>query len=150
MGFASPLLSLTRFAWKVCLPAPTEQLPSNASLRNGNDRDLNSLSFNTQATGSILFQDSTTFPNVFTMRKSRTRRRPSQARRSADTSIAAPEDLQMTLPLQAAASSNEPRVLKIVQREPKKHPECLMISGRMADVCAALERMAGNDNALHA
>ncbi|MDR3067846.1 MULTISPECIES: hypothetical protein [Comamonas] len=34
------------------------------------------------------------------------------------------------------------RLLKIVQREPRKQPECLLISGRMADVCAALERMA--------
>jgi hypothetical protein len=34
-----------------------------------------------------------------------------------------------------------PRLLKIVQREPQQ-PECLLICGRMADVCAALERMA--------
>lgn len=34
------------------------------------------------------------------------------------------------------------KALRIVQREPGKHPECLFISGRMADVCAALERMA--------
>lgn len=35
-----------------------------------------------------------------------------------------------------------PRLLKIVQREPRSQPECLLICGRMADVCAALERMA--------
>lgn len=34
------------------------------------------------------------------------------------------------------------KALRIVQHEPGKHPECLFISGRMADVCAALERMA--------
>jgi len=56
----------------------------------------------------------------------------------------------MPLPLEAAPACSQPRMLRIVQREPRNQPECLLISGRMADVCAALERMAANEGALHA
>ncbi|MGB6096065.1 MAG: hypothetical protein WBF95_07190 [Comamonas thiooxydans] len=50
---------------------------------------------------------------------------------------------QLHVPMTAEpAQVGAPRLLKIVQREPRSQPECLLISGRMADVCAALERMA--------
>lgn len=38
-------------------------------------------------------------------------------------------------------AGSRPMALRIVQHHPGEHPECLFISGRMADVCAALERM---------
>lgn len=120
MGFALPLLSLTRFAFQARRTAtamrknaaPKTDLPEEPQLQ----------------------------PAVFTMRRSRSRRRPAAASPAA----------QMALPLQAEPACSQPRMLRIVQREPRKQPECLMISGRMADVCAALERMAANERALHA
>ena len=47
------------------------------------------------------------------------------------------------LPTQPALQSapERPSGLRIIQRSPQEQPECLFISGRMADVCAALERM---------
>lgn len=118
MGFALPLLSLTRFAFQARRTAtamrknaaPKTDLPEEPQLQ----------------------------PAVFTMRRSRSRRRPAAASSPA---------AQMALPLQAEPACSQ---LRIVQREPRKQPECLMISGRMADVCAALERMAANERALHA
>src|SRR5256885_15231623 len=55
-------------------------------------------------------------------------------------------DAQLILPLlptQPALQSapERPSGLRIIQRSPQEQPECLFISGRMADVCAALERM---------
>ncbi|NIF82551.1 hypothetical protein F3J24_03380 [Comamonas sp. Tr-654] len=56
--------------------------------------------------------------------------------------------LATTSPITAeAVQPPSARLLKIVQREPRKQPECLLISGRMADVCAALERMVLNEQA---
>ena len=39
--------------------------------------------------------------------------------------------------------------LRIVQHSPHEKPECLFISGRMADVCAALERMDRLSSPVH-
>ncbi|AIJ47548.1 MULTISPECIES: hypothetical protein [Comamonas] len=59
-----------------------------------------------------------------------------------------PRTLVTTSPITAeAVQPPSARLLKIVQREPRKQPECLLISGRMADVCAALERMVLNEQA---
>jgi len=59
-----------------------------------------------------------------------------------------PRTLATTSPITAeAVPPPSARLLKIVQREPRKQPECLLISGRMADVCAALERMVLNEQA---
>ena len=82
------------------------------------------------------------------MRKSRTR----SSSRQQPARKAAVDEAQLCLPLTQEADKEEQavRTLKIVQREPRKQPECLLISGRMADVCAALERMARNERALQA
>jgi hypothetical protein len=122
MGFALPLLSLTRFAFQA-------RRTANAMRENA-------------APKTTLSEEPQTQPAVFTMRRSRSRRRAAAASSHAAA--------QMALPQQAEPACSQPRILRIVQREPRKQPECLMISGRMADVCAALERMAANESALHA
>ncbi|MBV8248392.1 MAG: hypothetical protein JO200_08055 [Comamonas sp.] len=120
MGFAAPLLSLTRLSLRA-FPAV---VPANRAVRDAHE-DPAKASHN----------------NVFTRRKSRRR----------SSAKAGPLNAQLTLPLQTEAlDRQEPRVLKIVQREPRNQPECLLISGRMADVCAALERMARNEHTLQA
>ena len=129
MGFATPLLSLTRLSLKV-FPAA---LSANSSL-------LAPCAQDEQA------DFSNHYPNVFTMRKSSNRR---TSRRSASRASGSSQNnsAQLALPwlIEEAPVATAPRELKIVQREPRKQPECLTISGRMADVCAALERMACNE-----
>ena len=93
----------------------------------------------------------TAYVNVFTLRKVRTR--VGSKLRPAEHPAAAAAPALASRPLHAqpdTAPQQTPPILKIVQREPRKQPECLLISGRMADVCAALERMARNERALHA
>ena len=139
MEFAKPLLSLTRLSLKIFQVSPSANLSAEEM-----DVPL-------QQSGSagITSGFHTTYSNVFTMRKSRTR--SSGRSKSTRKAAAASEDTQLTLPLQHSESASAgPRTLKIVQREPRKQPECLLISGRMADVCAALERMARNEHALQA
>lgn len=133
MGFAASLQSLTHLSIKM--------LPSNLGAST-NDSDglhpggtpLKPGSF--EADGFRL-----THSSVPVIRANRTRRRSTTPRISnkpkADTSSA---QLPLTMPAKAAAET-APRQLKIVQREPRMQPERLFISGRMADVCAALERM---------
>lgn len=123
MGFALPLLSLTRFAF---------QARHNTAMRKN------------ATPKTALPEEPQAQPAVFTMRRSRSRSR----RRTAAAS--SPAAAQMALPLQAEPACSQPRLLRIVQREPRKQPECLMISGRMADVCAALERMAAHESTRHA
>ncbi|WP_156920031.1 hypothetical protein [Comamonas composti] len=74
-------------------------------------------------------------------------RRPARRRRLVAASRK-PDALQAFQP--CASTCHEPGqtehvraqpALRIVQRRPVDRPECLLISGRMADVCAALERM---------
>lgn len=134
MEFAKPLLPLTRLSLKIFQVTPSANL---------NWEDAQAQSCTTP--GASGFQ--TDYSNVFTMRKSRTRSTGRSKAARAPTASAA----QMALPLQHSDQAPpEPRTLKIVQREPRKQPECLLISGRMADVCAALERMARNERALQA
>ena len=129
MGFATPLLSLTRLSLKV-FPAG---LSANSSLLAPCAQDE-----------QVDFSNH--YPNVFTMRKSSNRR---TSRRSAGRASGSSQNnsAQLALPwlIEEAPVATAPRQLKIVQREPRKQPECLTISGRMADVCAALERMACNE-----
>ena len=139
MEFAKPLLSLTRLSLKIFQVSPSANLSAE-------EMDI-PLPQSGNAGSASGFH--TTYSNVFTMRKSRTR--SSGRSKSTRKAAAASEDTQLTLPLQHSESTSaEPRTLKIVQREPRKQPECLLISGRMADVCAALERMAHNEHALQA
>lgn len=72
------------------------------------------------------------------MRANRSRGRKS----SAISRSRASRDPSQLLAVPAQIKSTPHKALRIVQHEPGKHPECLFISGRMADVCAALERMA--------
>ena len=132
MEFAKPLLALTRWKLKVFPVSPSANLCSIAAPAPASPNQSE----------NIVVQNA--YLNVFTMRKSRTR---SKATRSA-----APPSPRLSLPLQtdADAALATARTLKIVQREPSKQPECLLISGRMADVCAALENMARNERAMQA
>ena len=143
--FAKSLLSLTHLKLKVFQACSA----ANQALSQGNEDGAQSTplhSLSNQATSSEAHPAS--YPNVFTMRKSQTR----GSSRQQPARKAAVDDSQRCLPLAVEAGKDEPavRTLKIVQREPRKQPECLLISGRMADVCAALERMARNERALQA
>lgn len=141
MEFVKPLLSLTRLSLKLFQVSPSANLSAKemGALLPQQDSAVSSDS----ASGFH-----TTYPNVFTMHKSRIR---SSGRSKPARHTAAAGDAQLALPLQHdECADSEPRVLRIVQREPRKQPECLLISGRMADVCAALERMARNERALQA
>ena len=148
MFFAIPLLSLTQLKLKifqVCAAANLPNLPYLYPLQETNP-DTPLLAFQSPAAGSSVHPSR--YPNVFTMRKSRTR----SSSRQQPAHKAAVDEAQLCLPLTPETDKEEQavRTLKIVQREPRKQPECLLISGRMADVCAALERMARNERALQA
>ena len=148
MEFAKPLLSLTQLKLKifqVCAAANLPNLPYLYPAQEANP-DTPPLAFQSPAAGSSVHPFR--YPNVFTMRKSRTR----SSSRQQPAHKAAVDEAQLCLPLTQEADKEEQavRTLKIVQREPRKQPECLLISGRMADVCAALERMARNERALQA
>ena len=151
MEFAKPLLSLTQLKLKifqVCAAANLPNLPNLPYLYPAQEAnpDTPPLAFQSPAAGSSVHPFR--YPNVFTMRKSRTR----SSSRQQPAHKAAVDEAQLCLPLTQEADKEEQavRTLKIVQREPRKQPECLLISGRMADVCAALERMARNERALQA
>ena len=130
MGFATPLLSLTSLSLKVFPTALSANSSQLAPCAQDEQADF-----------------SNHYPNVFTMRKSSNRR---TSRRSASRASGSSQNnsAQLALPwlIEEAPVATAPRELKIVQREPRKQPECLTISGRMADVCAALERMALNEH----
>lgn len=140
MGFTTSLQSLTRLSIKV-LPSALSASPS-----------LHSSDTQNKTAEPAVFQPSTFEQDDFkltysipVMRANRTRSRSASVRinRKTKASIAS---AQQPLPLPAEASpGSSPHMLKIVQREPRNHPECLFISGRMADVCAALERMTLNE-----
>ena len=73
-------------------------------------------------------------------------RRRSQQRRSKSARLPEHRDAQLLLPLQPElpslpADQALPSGLRIIQRSPQEQPECLFISGRMADVCAELDRL---------
>lgn len=75
---------------------------------------------------------------------SKARRRGPQRRGKAARQTGDAGEAQLLLPLlpaQPLAVPAQPSRLRIIQRSPQEQPECLFISGRMADVCAALERI---------
>ena len=143
MEFAKPLLSLTRWKLNTLAVTPSANQPQT---HTDIQPPADALQDTTSASGFC-----TAYVNVFTMRKVRTR--VSSKLRPAEHPATAATPTQASRPLHAqpdTAPQQTPPILKIVQREPRKQPECLLISGRMADVCAALERMARNERALHA
>ena len=148
MEFAKPLLSLTQLKLKIFQVCAAANLPNLPYLYPAPDANpgTSPLAFQSPAADSATHPFR--YPNVFTMRKSRTR----SSSRQQPAHKAAVDEAQLCLPFTQEADKEEQavRTLKIVQREPRKQPECLLISGRMADVCAALERMARNERALQA
>ena len=140
MEFAKPLLSLTQLKLKIFQVCAAANLPNLPYLYPAPDTkpDTPPLAFQSPAADSA--PHPFRYPNVFTMRKSRTR----SSSRQQPARKAAVDEAQLCLPLTQEADKEEQvvRTLKIVQREPRKQPECLLISGRMADVCAELDRLA--------
>lgn len=131
MGFAISLQTLTRLTLK-SLPAMLSLNPNFSSDDAGKAAaEPVSLTTNRPKAKQI---------SIPVMRANRGR-----SRRGSNTlypqAFAATPELQSLVPDESTQAAS-PRLLKIVQREPRKQPECLLICGRMADVCAALERMA--------
>ena len=146
MGFAASLQSLTRLSLKVLPFAPPASLNFKASTQT-----LSSDSHDTAEETAPLIPSSfepegfkLTHTSIPVMRANRSRRRNTSTRvnNKAKANTASPQ-LSLALPAEAAPAAT--RQLKILQREPRKQPECIFISGRMADVCAALERMTLNE-----
>ncbi|PIG09309.1 hypothetical protein [Comamonas sp. 26] len=151
MGFAASLQSLTRLSLKVLPFAPPASLSFKACTQI-----LSSDSHDTPEEPAPFIPSSyepegfkLTYTSIPVMRANRSRRRNTSTRfnNKAKANTASPQ-LSLALPAEAAPAAT--RQLKILQREPRKQPECMFISGRMADVCAALERMALNEQAQQA
>lgn len=119
MGFALPTLSFLRLAVGIRLPALCAQTETQSGLRAPPSQSY----------------------VVLTLNKSRSR-----GRRRGRSSTGAATNAQMPLPLQLAKEEPAPAALRIIQHAPQERPECLFISGRMADVCAALERMEARES----
>lgn len=151
MGFAASLQSLTRLSLKVLPFAPSASLNFNASANTATSDSHNTAEELTTFIPSSFESEGfkLTHTSIPVMRANRSRRRNTSTRvnnkAKANTASA-----QLPLALAAEAAPAVTRQLKIVQREPRKQPECMFISGRMADVCAALERMALNEQAQQA
>lgn len=149
MGFAASLQSLTRLSLKV-LPFASPTIQSfNASAHSSDSHDpaekvASFIPSSFEPEGFKL-----THTSIPVMRANRSRRRSTGARVN-NKAKAKTASAQLTLALPAEAPPTVTRQLKILQREPRKQPECMFISGRMADVCAALERMALNEQAQQA
>ena len=143
MGFAASLQSLTRLSLKVLPFAPPASLNFKASTQtlssDSHDAAEEPVSSSFEPEGFKL-----THTSIPVMRANRSRRRNTSTRvnNKAKANTASPQ-LSLALPAEAAPAAT--RQLKILQREPRKQPECMFISGRMADVCAALERMTLNE-----
>ncbi|MBL5978233.1 hypothetical protein JAO85_13155 [Comamonas sp. NyZ500] len=133
MGFATSLQTLTRLTLK-SLPA-TLSLSPNFSSDDASKAAAEPVSLTSNRPKAKQI-------SIPVMRANRGR---SRSRLGSKTlypqAIAATPELQ-SLVTDESTQAAAPRLLKIVQREPRKQPECLLICGRMADVCAALERMA--------
>ena len=144
MGFAASLQSLTRLSLKIRPFSPAASLSFNASTQtlssDSHDTAEEPVSSSFEPEGFKL-----THTSIPVIRANRSRRRNTSTRvnnkAKANTASA---QLLLALPAEAAPAAT--RQLKILQREPRKQPECMFISGRMADVCAALERMALNEH----
>ena len=131
MGFATSLQALTRLTLK-SLPA-TLSLNPNFSSDDASETAAEHVSFTTNRPKAKQI-------GIPVMRANRSRSRLGSKTLPPQVFAATPE-LQSPIADQSMQAAS-PRLLKIVQREPRKQPECLLICGRMADVCAALERMA--------
>lgn len=131
MGFATSLQALTRLTLK-SLPA-TLSLNPNFSSDDASETAAEHVSFTTNRPKAKQI-------GIPVMRANRSRSRLGSKTLPPQVFAATPE-LQSPITDQSMQAAS-PRLLKIVQREPRKQPECLLICGRMADVCAALERMA--------
>ena len=144
MGFAASLQSLTRLSLKIRPFSPAASLSFNASTQtlssDSHDTAEEPVSSSFEPEGFKL-----THTSIPVIRANRSRRRNTSTsvnnKAKANTASA---QLLLALPAEAAPAAT--RQLKILQREPRKQPECMFISGRMADVCAALERMALNEH----
>ena len=131
MGFATSLQALTRLTLK-SLPA-TLSLNANFSSDDASETAAEHVSSTTNRPKAKQI-------GIPVMRANRSRSRLGSKTLPPQVFAATPE-LQSPIADQSMQAAS-PRLLKIVQREPRKQPECLLICGRMADVCAALERMA--------
>ncbi|RDI10791.1 hypothetical protein [Comamonas sp. AG1104] len=131
MGFATSLQALTRLTLK-SLPA-TLSLNPNFSSDDASETAAEHVSFTTNRPKAKQI-------GVPVIRANRSRSRLGSKTLPPQVFAATPE-LHSPIADQSMQAAS-PRLLKIVQREPSKQPECLLICGRMADVCAALERMA--------
>ena len=131
MGFATSLQTLTRLTLK-SLPA-TLSLNPNFSSDDASKAAAEPVSLTSNRPQAKQI-------SIPVMRANRGRSRLG-SKTLYPQAIAATPELQ-SLVTDESRQAAAPRLLKIVQREPRKQPECLLICGRMADVCAALERMA--------
>lgn len=131
MGFATSLQTLTRLTLK-SLPA-TLSLSPNFSSDDASKAAAEPVSLTSNRPKAKQI-------SIPVMRANRGRSRLG-SKTLYPQAIAATPELQ-SLVTDESRQAAAPRLLKIVQREPRKQPECLLICGRMADVCAALERMA--------
>ena len=131
MGFATSLQALTRLTLK-SLPA-TLSLNANFSSDDASETAAEHVSSTTNRPKAKQI-------GIPVMRANRSRSRLGSKTLPPQVFAATPE-LHSPIADQSMQAAS-PRLLKIVQREPRKQPECLLICGRMADVCAALERMA--------
>ncbi len=156
MGFAQTLLSWRLIRSEVstlaqAAIAPLLQQQSMAPLVA--DYAPHVLAMSTPSTSEsslLLFSRSARNPRNKAPRSSRTRK-------SATQTNTPTLDLQMSLPLDLSEGNEEvakhiaavePRkasCLRVIQLQPKEQPARLVISGRMAEVCAALERLAANE-----
>ena len=136
MGFATSLQALTRLTLK-SLPA-TLSLNPNFSSDDASETAAEHVSFTTNRPKAKQI-------GIPVMRANRSRSRLGSKTLPPQVFAATPE-LQSPIADQSMQAAS-PRLLKIVLREPRKQPECLLICGRMADVCAALERMALHEQA---
>lgn len=141
MGFALATLPLLGLAAGIRLPALAHAMPHPAGA---------------PAPGS----SSSPFPYaILTLSKARSRRHARKNGTGASvlggiplggTPLGAPPLGGTPLTEHAAAPGAMARPpLRIVQHSPHEKPECLFISGRMADVCAALERMDRLSSPVH-
>lgn len=133
MGFALPALSFFRLSAGIRLPALALGAARTPPWSAASDESVPST------------PDTPPPHALLTLNKARGRNRRTKASRRAAPGGGA----QMSLPLEAAAERRAPVALRIIQHHPSEQPECLFISGRMADVCAALERMEASEGPLN-
>lgn len=131
MGFALATLPLLGLAAGIRLPALAPAMPHPAGA---------------PAPGS----SSSPFPYaILTLSKARSRRHARKNGTGASVLGGTPLGAPPLTEHAAAPGAMARPPLRIVQHSPHEKPECLFISGRMADVCAALERMDRLSSPVH-